>query len=136
MFNSSYKNLPVWQKAENISANIFQLAPRFMAGGHYALMSQMQRAALSVSSSLSEGWSSGLPKTFASYTDIAKASLAELEAGVFSCQKLDIINDGQFQDIIAQIAVVRGQLTALRIELSELDANNRTHAADSALEMA
>ena len=51
----SYKELKVWQKAVQLSINIFQVTKKFPKSELYGLTSQMRRCAIAIASNIAEG---------------------------------------------------------------------------------
>jgi four helix bundle protein len=75
----SYRDLEVWQKAIDLAEECHRLCCRLPSSERWALISQMHRAAISISSNVAEGHSSWKRKRFANYVTVARGSLAELE---------------------------------------------------------
>lgn len=76
---SSYKDLLVWQKALELSVEIYNLTENFPKEEIYGLTSQIRRAAVSIPSNIAEGRYRGSKKDFSQFLRIAYASGAELE---------------------------------------------------------
>lgn len=75
----SHRDLIVWQKAMDLAVDIYQLARRLPRDETYRLVSQVTRAAVSVSANIAEGRSRATRKDFANFLAIAKGSLMEAE---------------------------------------------------------
>jgi four helix bundle protein len=52
----SYKELKVWQRAYNLSLDIYRTTKKFPKEEIYGLASQMRRSAVSVPSNIAEGY--------------------------------------------------------------------------------
>ena len=76
---SNYKDLIVWQKSIQLVIDIYKLTEVFPKDECYGLVSQMQRAVVSIPSNIAEGNERSSNKEFAHFLYIAKGSLAELE---------------------------------------------------------
>ena len=59
-----YKNLQIWQKAMDLTMNIYDITDGFPVGELYGLTSQMQRAAVSIPSNIAEGYGRKSDKEF------------------------------------------------------------------------
>lgn len=85
---SSYKDLLVWQKALELSVEIYNLTENFPKEEIYGLTSQIRRAAVSIPSNIAEGRYRGSKKDFSQFLRIAYASGAELETQLEIAKKL------------------------------------------------
>lgn len=75
----TYKDLIVWQKGIEIVSMIYRFTADFPKEEIYGLISQMRRAAVSISSNIAEGRHRSTIKDFLQFIRIASGSLAELE---------------------------------------------------------
>lgn len=76
---NSHKELIVWQKAITLVKEIYRLTDNFPKNESYGLSSQMQRAAVSIPSNISEGYSRKNTKEYLQFLRIAYGSATELE---------------------------------------------------------
>ena len=58
----NYKELEVWQRAMNLTVDIYKETKTFPKEEKYGLISQIQQAATSVSANIAEGWGRGSTK--------------------------------------------------------------------------
>ncbi len=79
MKTSSYKDLVVWQKSMNLVEQAYELTAKLPASEKYGLASQIQRAATSIPSNISEGYKRHNLKEYIHFCGIAAGSAAELE---------------------------------------------------------
>lgn len=91
----TYKNLLVWQKSIDLVTDIYKLTKSFPKDEIYGLVSQMQRAVVSVPSNIAEGSERNSDKEFAKFLHISRGSLAELETQIIISEKLGYINQEQ-----------------------------------------
>ena len=78
MHTYSFENLDVWKKSRTLVKKIYILTREFPPEEKYGLISQIRRAALSVTTNLSEGSSRKSFKDQARFTEIAYGSLLEV----------------------------------------------------------
>ena len=52
----TYKDLRVWQKADELAFEIYEITKKFPKGEIYGLTSQLRRAALSIPTNIVEGY--------------------------------------------------------------------------------
>ncbi|MEO6132086.1 MAG: four helix bundle protein [Saprospiraceae bacterium] len=82
----SFENLDVWQCSRRLAFFIYSVTKAFPDEERFGLISQMRRAAISVSSNLAEGTSKRSGKEKARYTETSFCSLMELlNQAIISC---------------------------------------------------
>jgi len=78
----SYKDLIVWQKSVLLARKVYEITEQFPSKEQFGITSQMQRAAISISSNIAEGRHRGSRKDFVKFLRIAYASANELETQI------------------------------------------------------
>ena len=96
---SSYKDLLVWQKSIQLVTEVYRLSKTLPKEEIYGLVSQMQRAAVSIPSNIAEGHDRNSDKEFSQFLCVARGSLAELETQLIIAKNLDYINQEQMTNI-------------------------------------
>jgi four helix bundle protein len=86
-----YRNLIAWQKADDLAFQIYSVTSGFPRK-HFNLVSQMQRAALSVPANIVEGYARTTKKEKRRFYEIALSSLSELEYYIDFCFQLKLIS--------------------------------------------
>lgn len=71
---ADYRNLEVWQKAMELTMMIYDAADTFPNHERYGLVSQMERAAVSIPSNIAEGYGRQSDKEFYHFLSIARGS--------------------------------------------------------------
>ena len=74
-----YRDLMVWQKSMDLVLDIYRITGGFPKNELYGLVSQMQRAAVSIPSNIAEGHGLKQTQAYLRHLAIAGGSLAELE---------------------------------------------------------
>jgi len=64
---SSFKDLKVWEKAIDLTTEIYKITENFPKEEIYGLTSQMRRSAVSISSNIAEGRIGELKKIFVTF---------------------------------------------------------------------
>lgn len=85
---NSYKDLIIWQKGIDLVVLTYKLTDYFPKTEIYGLASQMRRAAVSVPSNISEGWSRKNTTEYINFLSITNGSLSELETQLVLSEKL------------------------------------------------
>ena len=75
----SYKDLLVWQKAMDLVIECYRLTKRLPASEAYGLVSQIQRAVVSIPANIAEGPGRDHLGDYVRHISIAKRSVLELE---------------------------------------------------------
>ena len=88
----AHKKLDVWKEAVALSLEIYRVTKSFPKSETYGLVSQMQRAAVSIASNIAEGAARSGKKEFVQFLNIAGGSLSELDTQMEISFKLGYIN--------------------------------------------
>ena len=94
-----FKQLGVWQKAYHLTLDIYKLTKRFPKEETYGLVSQLQRAAVSVPANIAEGYDRNHRREYIQFLHIAKGSLAEVETYLSLALDLGYIDKELYDDI-------------------------------------
>ena len=86
-----HTKLGVWQDAMQLVAAVYELCNQLPNEEKFGLISQMQRAAVSIPSNIAEGAARESDREFLRYLYIARGSLAELETQILISEKLKFI---------------------------------------------
>lgn len=78
----NFYDYEIWQKSIAITKAIYTLTKKLPESEKYGLLSQMRRAAVSISSNIAEGSSRSSDKDFARFLEISIGSSFELETQV------------------------------------------------------
>lgn len=113
----SYKELIVWQKAMDLSEEIYRLSKLFPKEEIYALTSQIRRAVVSVPSNIAEGNARASSADYRHFLSIAKGSLVDVETQILIAIRLKYILLKETQSAMKLIDEVGRMLTALRKKL-------------------
>ena len=75
----NYKDLIAYQKAYQLSLDIYKSAQKFPADEQYGLVSQMRRSAVSIPCNIAEGYCRAHRKEYVQFLSIALGSCGEEE---------------------------------------------------------
>jgi four helix bundle protein len=110
----SFEKLRVWQSARELAKVIYLTTSQFPSREMYGLISQCNRAAISVAANLAEGSSRQSRKDQAHFSEIAYGSLMELACLLVLSVDVGLLpesSESKLRNSIEQISV---QLNALR----------------------
>jgi four helix bundle protein len=88
MPTTSFTQLEVWQKARQLTREIYKLTEKFPKHQLFSLTSQTQRAVLSIGSNIAEGYGRRAPRDKAHYYTMSKSSGDELNHFLFIAEDL------------------------------------------------
>ena len=113
----SYKTLNVYQDAKKFVVDVYKLLKLFPSEEKYALCDQIRRAAISVTSNITEGVSRFSKKEKAHFLEIAYASMIEVDSQLDISVELGYITTEQYKEIHGQVCGIGQQLSALRSKI-------------------
>ncbi len=105
----SFADLNAWKKGHLLVLDIYKITKKFPADERFGLISQMQRAAVSITSNIAEGFSRNTSKDKFQFYCIAHGSLTELQNQLIISRDLKYLDRDNF-DKIAQQSIVVGKL--------------------------
>ena len=82
---TSYKDLIVWQKAMDLTDEIYRLTRKLPKEELFGLTNQMRRAAVSIPSNIAEGNERDSSREYLHFLHISKGSCSELETQMEIC---------------------------------------------------
>jgi four helix bundle protein len=109
----SYKELEVWQRSISLVEAVYKLAKTFPADERFGLVSQVQRAAVSIPANIAEGWARGSTKEYIQFLKIARGSLMEVETHIIVATKLKYIGEAETERLAADIESIGMMLNRL-----------------------
>lgn len=113
MKSSNYKELKVWQKAMDLTVEVYELVKLLPKEETYALSDQMRRAVVSIPSNIAEGQGRNSDKEFIQFLSIARGSLWELETQIEICVRIGYIDQSLTTNIYNLIAEISKMINAL-----------------------
>ena len=91
----THRDLVTWQESMNLAEMIYTSTAQFPGTERFGLSLQMRRAAVSVISNISEGAARRSPREFGRFLEIARGSLAELDAQLNLAARLGFLRVDQ-----------------------------------------
>jgi four helix bundle protein len=91
MGSQSFEDLIVWQKAMDLTTEIYQLTAAFPVEEKYGLKSQLRRAVASIPSNIAEGQGRRTAGEFLNLLSVASGSLAECQTQLYLALRLRLI---------------------------------------------
>ena len=85
------KDLKIWNKAIELTVEVYEATAMFPAEERFGLTSQIRRAAVSIPSNIAEGAGRNSAKEFNNFLGISNGSSYELETQLIVANKLQLI---------------------------------------------
>jgi four helix bundle protein len=99
-----FEELPVWNSAIDLALRIFELTAGPEFNGRYSLKDQLERAAVSVSNNIAEGFERGTNKELLSFLYISRGSAGEVRSMLFLIERLPA-----FHPLKPKIEILKGK---------------------------
>lgn len=110
---SNFKDLKSWQEAHKLVLSIYKFTASFPDVEKFALVNQMRRCAVSITSNIAEGFSRSTSKDKIHFYQISKGSLSELESQLLIARDLDYLSKQNCEDQSKQIELISRLLTGM-----------------------
>lgn len=83
-----FEDLPVWQQAIHLAEKVYEMTQGSSFKGHYSLRDQIERAAVSVSNNIAEGFERGTTNELLAFLYIARGSAGEVRSMLHLLERL------------------------------------------------
>jgi len=123
-----FEKLEVWQLAKDLVKDVYLCTKLFPAEEKYGLVSQLNRAVLSVSSNIAEGASRKSSKDQGHFYQMAYSSLMEVLSQLVIAKELDFLSEENYISLRSRIDTIAPRLSALHnkaVECLELREEKR-----------
>jgi four helix bundle protein len=87
-----FEDLPVWKAAIDLAVRVYSFTERVNFKGHFALRDQIQRASVSVSNNIAEGFERGTTQEMLTFIYIARGSAGETRSMLWLFENLPGFN--------------------------------------------
>ncbi len=113
----SYRDLIAWQRARELVKETYLLTAEFPVGERFGLVSQMDRAAVSMPSNIAEGYGRATTQDYLHFLRIARGSAYELETQLVLAEDLGLCAQTASSKTVATlqevIRLLQGLIAAL-----------------------
>ena len=113
MYTFSFEKLDVWKRSRALVKEVYKLTKSFPKEEKYGVVSQIRRAAISVSNNLAEGSSRKSQRDQANFTQISFTSLMEVLNLLILSSDLDFITEDKYFELRPLVEEVSNKLNAL-----------------------
>ncbi len=109
----TFRDLLVWQKAMELTTEIYRLTEKFPKSETYGLTSQIRRATISIASNIAEGCGRSTKRDFRSFVDIARGSSYEVHTQLLIAARLNYITADTLKQAEPMVVEIAKMLTGL-----------------------
>lgn len=96
---SRFEDIQAWQKARQITKEIYQLTMAERFSKDFGLCNQIRRASVSIMSNIAEGFGRKTNKDFAHFLVMSHGSAAEVQSHLYIALDLGYIDKKSFDDL-------------------------------------
>ena len=129
-----FEDLPVWQKSADLAAHMFSWTKNPLFRGMGDLANQIQRATLSISNNIAEGFERGSTTELIQYLYIARGSAGEVRSMLCVMDRMQEFDELKFEmsDFKSQFESVSRQIRAWLDSLQNSEIQGQKHLNDIA----
>lgn len=127
-----FEDLPVWNQAIELAVKVYELTGDNAFKGQYSLRDQIERAAVSVSNNIAEGFERGTTKELLMFIYIARGSAGEVRSMLCLLERLNRFGHlkSQILDLKSTAESCSRQLRAWADHLQNSDIAGQRHLND------
>ena len=108
----SFEEVPVWRDAIELAVLIFELTSQAAFKGYYSVKDQLERAGVSISNNIAEGFERGTTQETLTFLYIAKGSSGEVRSLTYLLERLSA-----FSGLRSEILNLRSRSTGISRQL-------------------
>ncbi|WP_058995879.1 four helix bundle protein [Leptolyngbya sp. NIES-2104] len=114
-----YRDLMVWQRAMDLVVRSYEVTKGLPKSEQYGLISQIQRAAVSIPANIAEGKGRRHLGDYLRHLSIARGSLMELETHVLIAERLSYVTPQQADAVLKLTEEISRLLSSLQQALEK-----------------
>lgn len=120
---SRFEELPVWKDAIELAVRTYEFTSRAAFNRRYSLKDQIERAAVSVSNNIAEGFERGTTQETLTFLYISRGSAGETRSVLCLCERLPGLSDlrSEILDLKSRAVSISRQLRAWADSLQNSD---------------
>ena len=108
-----FRQYEIWTNSVSFATDVYKLTASFPKYETYGLRDQLQRAAVSISSNIAEGFSRDSSRDFSHFLEIAIGSAFEVETQLKISLNLNYINEEQYTEMVTKLSQTERQIHSL-----------------------
>jgi four helix bundle protein len=96
---SRLEDIQVWQKARQLTRQVYEATSNGRFAQDYGLRNQIQRASISIMANIAEGFGRRSDKEFANFLNMAHGSATEVQSHLYVALDLSYISESTFSEL-------------------------------------
>lgn len=96
---SRLEDIQAWQKARQLTRQIYEATSTGKFAQDYGLRNQIQRASISIMANIAEGFGRRSDKEFANFLNMAHGSATEVQSHLYVALDLSYISESVFNEL-------------------------------------
>jgi len=113
----NFRKLDIWIKSVNFVTEIYRVTEILPSKEKYGLISQLERAAVSIPTNIAEGSAKTSNKDFARFLEMAIGSAYEVETELVVSFNLEYINKDSYEKLQNELVILEKMITAFKNQL-------------------
>ena len=107
-----FRDLQVWQKAHQLTLEVYQATGRFLREEIYGLTSQIRKASASIAANIAEGCGRKGDAELARFLHYAQGSASELDYHLLLAHELHFLEEKTYLRLSASVVEIKKMLSA------------------------
>ena len=113
-----FRDLKVWDRAHQLTLNIYKATATFPKEERYGLTSQVRRCSASIAANIAEGCGRRGNGKFHRFLQIASGSASELDYHLLLANDLHFLKPADYRSLYQPLVELRRMLTALVVKVA------------------
>ena len=115
----NFRKLDIWIKSVNFVTEIYRVTESLPSKEKYGLISQLERASVSIPTNIAEGSAKTSNKDFARFLEMSIGSAYEVETELLVSYNLEYINKDSYEKLQNELVILEKMLTAFKNQLNQ-----------------
>ena len=116
-----FEDIAAWQSGRSLARDLYAVTRSGAFARDFGLRDQIQRAAISISSNIAEGFDRRGNREFIKFLWIAKGSAAEVASQLYNAKDLEYITEEQFQSLYGSAKKICAMIHNLIVSIPNPD---------------
>ena len=127
-----FEDLPVWRAAIDLAKRVYTMTAGSAFKGQFSLKDQIERAAVSISSNIAEGFERGTTQELLTFLYVARGSAGEVRSIFCLLETLPAFRDlkSEISDLKSAVESISRQLRAWANSLQESDIKGQRYLTE------
>ena len=109
----SFRDLQVWEKAHQLTLDVYRVSAKFPKQEQYGLTNQLRRSSSSIAANIAEGCGRGSDAEFSRFVQIAMGSVSETEYHLLLSHDLKLLDTSDYEQLVDRVVEVKRMLSGL-----------------------